>query len=40
MLGTTPAVIFGLVYVFLPFMILPLYSTIERLDKSYPRSQP
>jgi spermidine/putrescine transport system permease protein len=35
MLGTTPAVIFGLVYVFLPFMILPLYSTIERLDKSY-----
>jgi spermidine/putrescine transport system permease protein len=35
MLGTTGAVIFGLVYVFLPFMILPLYSTIERLDKSY-----
>jgi spermidine/putrescine transport system permease protein len=35
MLSTTPAVIFGLVYVFLPFMILPLYSTIERLDKSY-----
>jgi spermidine/putrescine transport system permease protein len=35
MLGTTPAVIFGLVYVFLPFMVLPLYSTIERLDKSY-----
>ncbi|MBL8789800.1 MAG: ABC transporter permease [Rhizobiales bacterium] len=34
-IGTTPAVIFGLVYVFLPFMILPLYSTIERLDKSY-----
>jgi spermidine/putrescine transport system permease protein len=35
MLGTTPAVIFGLVYVFLPFMILPLYTTIERLDKSF-----
>lgn len=35
MLGSTPAVIFGLVYVFLPFMVLPLYSTIERLDKSY-----
>ncbi len=35
MIGTTGAVIFGLVYVFLPFMILPLYSTIERLDKSY-----
>lgn len=25
----------GLVYVFLPFMVLPLYATIERLDKSY-----
>jgi spermidine/putrescine transport system permease protein len=35
MLGTTPAVIFGLVYVFLPFMVLPLYSTIERLDRSF-----
>jgi spermidine/putrescine transport system permease protein len=35
MLSSTPAVIFGLVYVFLPFMILPLYSTIERLDKSF-----
>jgi spermidine/putrescine transport system permease protein len=35
MLGTTPAVIFGLFYVFLPFMVLPLYSTIERLDKTY-----
>jgi spermidine/putrescine transport system permease protein len=35
MLGTTGAVIFGLFYVFLPFMVLPLYATIERLDKSY-----
>ncbi len=35
MLGTTPAVIFGLFYVFLPFMVLPLYATIERLDKAY-----
>ena len=35
MLDNTSAVIFGLVYVFLPFMILPLYSTIERLDKCY-----
>jgi spermidine/putrescine transport system permease protein len=35
LLGTTPAVIFGLVYVFLPFMVLPLYSTIERLDRSF-----
>jgi spermidine/putrescine transport system permease protein len=29
------AVIFGLVYVYMPFMVLPLYATIERLDKSY-----
>ena len=29
------AVIAGLVYVYLPFMVLPLYATIERLDKSY-----
>ncbi len=34
-LGTTFAVIFGLVYVYMPFMVLPLYATIERLDKSY-----
>src|SRR5690606_26725539 len=29
------AVIIGLVYVHLPFMILPLYATLEKLDKSY-----
>lgn len=29
------AVVFGLVYVFLAFMVLPLYATIDRLDKSY-----
>ncbi len=29
------AVIAGLVYVYLPFMVLPLYATVERLDKSY-----
>ncbi|WP_137391255.1 ABC transporter permease [Rhodoligotrophos defluvii] len=29
------AVMVGLVYVFLPFMVLPLYATIDRLDKSY-----
>lgn len=34
-LGSTFAVIFGLFYVFLPFMVLPLYATIERLDKTY-----
>ena len=29
------SVIAGLVYVYLPFMVLPLYATIERLDKTY-----
>jgi spermidine/putrescine transport system permease protein len=29
------AVIAGLVYVFMPFMVLPLYANIEKLDKSY-----
>ncbi len=28
------AVIFGIVYVFLPFAVLPLYAAIERLDRS------
>lgn len=32
-LNTQFAVIFGLVYILLPFMILPLYSSIEKLDK-------
>ncbi|MGC9461346.1 spermidine/putrescine ABC transporter permease PotB [Vibrio genomosp. F10] len=32
---TETAVMIGLVYVLLPFMILPLYSTIEKLDGSY-----
>lgn len=35
MLYNNFAVIAGLVYVFMPFMVLPLYATIERLDKSY-----
>ena len=29
------AVLFGLIYVHLPFMILPLYAALERLDRSY-----
>ncbi len=29
------AVLFGLVYVHLPFMVLPLYAALDRLDKSY-----
>jgi spermidine/putrescine transport system permease protein len=35
MLYNSFAVIFGLVYVYMPFMVLPLYATIERLDKSF-----
>ncbi len=29
------AVVIGLVYVYLPFLVLPIYATIEKLDKSY-----
>lgn len=32
---TEHAVMIGLVYILLPFMILPLYSAIEKLDRSY-----
>lgn len=35
MLYNSGAVILGLVYVYLPFMVLPLYSTVEKLDKSF-----
>ncbi len=35
MLYNNGAVIAGLVYVYMPFMVLPLYATIERLDQSY-----
>jgi spermidine/putrescine transport system permease protein len=35
MLYNNFAVIFGLVYVYMPFMVLPLYATIERLDKAF-----
>ncbi|WMY95124.1 MAG: spermidine/putrescine ABC transporter permease PotB [Arsenophonus sp.] len=31
---TEKAVIIGLIYILLPFMIMPLYSSIEKLDKS------
>jgi len=33
--GTSAAVIFGLTYNFIPFMTLPLYTTLERLDVRY-----
>jgi spermidine/putrescine transport system permease protein len=29
------AVIIGLVYVYLPFLVLPVYATLEKLDRSY-----
>lgn len=32
---TQEAVILGLIYILLPFMVLPLYSSIEKLDRSY-----
>lgn len=32
---TEYAVMIGLVYILLPFMILPLYASIEKLDRSY-----
>jgi spermidine/putrescine transport system permease protein len=32
--NTSGAVILGLVYGFLPFMVLPLYASIERMDKA------
>ena len=35
MLYNNAAVIIGLVYVYMPFMVLPLYATIERLDRAF-----
>lgn len=32
---TPEAVILGLIYILLPFMVMPLYSSIEKLDKAY-----
>jgi len=29
------AVVIGLVYVYLPFLVLPIYATLEKLNKSY-----
>ncbi|MEM8841707.1 MAG: ABC transporter permease, partial [Pseudomonadota bacterium] len=34
-LGTPTGVVIGLVYVALPFTVLPIYAALERLDKSY-----
>ena len=35
LLYNNTAVVVGIVYVYLPFMVLPLYATLERLDRSY-----
>jgi spermidine/putrescine transport system permease protein len=35
LLFNTPAVILGLVYGYLPFTVLPLYATIEKLDPAW-----
>ena len=34
LLQTSTAVIAGLAYNFLPFMVLPLYASLERIDES------
>lgn len=34
LIGTKGAVIFGMVYDFLPYMVLPIYTTIAKLDHS------
>jgi spermidine/putrescine transport system permease protein len=34
MLYTPGAVVLGLVYTFLPFMVLPIYASVEKLDRS------
>jgi len=34
MLGTPAGVVYGIVYVSLPFAILPIYSSLERMDRS------
>jgi len=33
--GTPFSVVFGLTYIFLPFMALPIYTTLEKLDMRY-----
>ena len=34
MMNTNFAVVLGIVYSYLPFMILPLYANLERLDRT------
>jgi spermidine/putrescine transport system permease protein len=35
LLYNNTAVVIGIVYVYLPFMVLPLHATLERLDRAY-----
>lgn len=35
LMNTPTAVVFGMVYDYLPFMILPIYNTITKIDHSY-----
>ncbi len=35
LLYNNTAVVVGIVYVYLPFMVLPLYATLDKLDRSY-----
>ena len=35
LLGTRVAVIFGMVHLFLPFMVIPIYTTLVKIDKQY-----
>jgi spermidine/putrescine transport system permease protein len=35
LLYNNTAVVIGIVYVYLPFMVLPLYASLERLDRAY-----
>ncbi|GHA71700.1 putrescine ABC transporter permease [Formosimonas limnophila] len=35
LLGTSFSMMFGMIYVYLPFMILPLYSTLSKMDSRY-----
>ena len=39
-LGNAGIIIFGMVYNYLPFMILPIYSVISKVDRSLPRRLP
>ena len=37
---TDVAILLGMVYVYLPLMVLPLYASIEKFDFRWPRLRP